>query len=662
MKAKKLIMTMLLTLTALTAGAWMGMPRPALHVEGRYLVDENGNKVTLHGFGQTYSPWFNEQGSKWNNYNVAHCLQYNKQKIAGVLAKGWKMNWLRLHMDPYWSNTPGVQTTGENDISAFSMDRFKTYFETVFLPMAQFAEGRGLYVVMRPPGVCPQSITKGDAYYNYLIQVWTHVATRMVEIGNTSIMFELANEPITVVGSMPAFFQGVVDAIRATGCNNILWVPGSGYQSDYRAYAATPIKGENIGYAVHAYPGWYGSDAEVESAENTGDVAGGGYKGLLNGWNERVRCVADFAPVIVTEMDWSPKKYGCSWGKSITGTRGGEGFGANLKFMFDITDNVSWMLFTGPELLAQYDDSAPDGETFLTSPDACARPTYTWFNEYAAEWPASATAEAQTLVSLNLDCESALTGVPGGIVAIPLDAKWGDGHVSCVTAKAEYTFSNPDVAEYHYGLIRLKQSGTTDVTLTVRDITGAAQSVSVTIDVTPFPFSEINPSIYAGGTFDAAANTLITGQWGFGGWQYANGIDLSAYKYIIIELNSVQSAGASFRLFDENNYWGTPAMVEIGSATRKVINLTTLKRNGTSQALNLRHIYIAGFWSTGGKPISIKSIFLTNDPFATSVETVTELQPESAGPQPVYNLGGQRVGNASAKGIYIKGGKKFVSR
>ncbi len=75
MKAKKLIMTMLLTLTALTAGAWMGMPRPALHVEGRYLVDENGNKVTLHGFGQTYSPWFNEQGSKWNNYNVAHFLQ-----------------------------------------------------------------------------------------------------------------------------------------------------------------------------------------------------------------------------------------------------------------------------------------------------------------------------------------------------------------------------------------------------------------------------------------------------------------------------------------------------------------------------------------------------------------------------------------------------------
>ena len=31
-----------------------------LNVVGRYLVDEDGNKVNLHGFGQTYSPFFNE--------------------------------------------------------------------------------------------------------------------------------------------------------------------------------------------------------------------------------------------------------------------------------------------------------------------------------------------------------------------------------------------------------------------------------------------------------------------------------------------------------------------------------------------------------------------------------------------------------------------------
>ena len=195
---KRLIISLFacLFLQMYNVSAWIGMAMPKLHIEGRNLVDESGNKVLLHGFAQTYSPWFNEQGKFWTNYNVSQCLYYNKTKIMGLLSKGWKVNWIRLHMDPYWSNTPGVSTTGENDISAFSMERFKTYFESVFLKMATYAEAKGLYVVMRPPGVCPETIAPGDAYQKYLIQVWTHVAKRMVETGNTTYMFELANEPI----------------------------------------------------------------------------------------------------------------------------------------------------------------------------------------------------------------------------------------------------------------------------------------------------------------------------------------------------------------------------------------------------------------------------------------------------------------------------------
>jgi len=74
------------------------------------------------------------------------------------------MNFIRLHMDFYWSNTPGKAVTGENDISVFDFTRFKTYLDQVFIPMAEFAVSKGLYVVMRPPGVCPEKITVGDAY------------------------------------------------------------------------------------------------------------------------------------------------------------------------------------------------------------------------------------------------------------------------------------------------------------------------------------------------------------------------------------------------------------------------------------------------------------------------------------------------------------------
>lgn len=47
-------------------------------------------------------------------------------------------------------------------------------------------------------------------------------------------------------------------------------MPGLGYQSQYSGYAINPIEGDNIGYAIHVYPGWYGSDAEKESAEQGG--------------------------------------------------------------------------------------------------------------------------------------------------------------------------------------------------------------------------------------------------------------------------------------------------------------------------------------------------------------------------------------------------------
>ena len=136
-----------LLLSSVTVSAWEGMAMPQLHVEGRYFKDSNGNIVNLHGFAQTYSPWFNERGTKWNNYDVNACLSYNQGLIDNILAAGWKVNFMRLHMDPYWSNTPGVEVTGENDISAFDYERFKTYFQSVFVPMAKYAISHGLSLV-----------------------------------------------------------------------------------------------------------------------------------------------------------------------------------------------------------------------------------------------------------------------------------------------------------------------------------------------------------------------------------------------------------------------------------------------------------------------------------------------------------------------------------
>lgn len=379
-----------LFIIAMTTGtvlpSFAGGSLPSLRVEGRFLVTADGERVNLHGFCQTYSPWFNERGTKWTNYDVPACLKYNKGIIDGILNAGWQMTFVRMHMDPYWSNMPGQSTTGESDISAFNFERFKKYLSEVFIPMAEYAVGKGLYVVMRPPGVCPQEICVGDEYQQYLLKVWEHVAQQAQLKNNLCVMYELANEPVRIKNAdgttagfkeLRDYFQPIVDVIRKYA-DNVVLVPGTGWQSQYKGFADYPVEGDNVGYAVHCYPGWY------NGGYGDGDVTVN-YDGFKQGWDEQISPVAEFAPIVVTEMDWAPSKYDSSWGKSDTGTAGGTGFGANFHRIVDETGNVSWVIFTDGDKLAKYDDSAPDGDTFLTDPEACPRPCYRWYQYYATQ-------------------------------------------------------------------------------------------------------------------------------------------------------------------------------------------------------------------------------------------------------------------------------------
>ena len=576
---RRLLSTLFFGLIVLTASAQLS----PLHVEGPYFKNDQGEVVILHGFAQTFSPWFNERGTKWTNYDVDGCLRYNKGIIDGILNAGWKMTFVRQHMDPYWSNTPGVQTTGENDIHAFDFDRFKKYLDEVFVPMAEYAIAKGLYVVMRPPGVCPEDICIGDNYHQYLLKVWEHVAQHPKLKNHGAVMFELANEPVHIKNSdgtaagdkeMTAYMQAIVDVIRKH-CNNILLIPGLGWQQQYTGFVKYPIEGDNIGYAVHCYPGWYNSGVE-DDVEVT-------YREFKRGWDSMITPIALQAPVVVTEMDWAPKKYDSSWGKATTGEAGGKGFGANFIRIADETCNVSWLLFTDGNLLAQYDDKAPDGNTFLTDPEACPRPCFRQYEYYASE-------AYKTLINAE-----------------------GYGYVK----EEEPLFS---LTEQWF-----------------------------------------NPSIWEHGTFDEATGALTTGQYGFGGWQYPQGADLSGWKYLVVELKEAQTRGASFRLFDVNNYWDKPAMFDFGNDTRLVIDLHQMK-NEQGRTLDPSHIYIAGFWTLGGSPIYIKSIFLSDD---GETPTAITLPVAADKPQPVYDLTGRRVGTSDhlrqlPAGLYIINGRKFL--
>lgn len=384
---------------------------PKLTVQGRYLKNQQGEIVNLHGFTQTYSPFFNNNA--WGGYDVAACMEYNKRMVDGILAAGWKINFVRMHLDPHWSDDSSKPYVRYEGHEQFSESRFRKYLDELFVPMTEYFISKGMYVVMRPPGVCPtdnpnnpelpdpyDGIELGDSYQAFLLKVWSIVSQHPKLRNNTGVMFELANEPVNIKGTDGKFastgdaafanaklyFQAIVNQIRKYA-NNVIWVPGLGYQSQFAGYATHRIEGENIGFAVHCYPGWYGSDAESDSSEGIGSSTGGGYESFQRGWDNQVGPVAAFAPIMVTEIDWSPAKYGnLTWGHSITGEAGGKGFGANFKYIADQSGNVSWLFFTTrSDLLAAFKDEpgTPGNYTFLNDPEACPWPMYHWFKEYA---------------------------------------------------------------------------------------------------------------------------------------------------------------------------------------------------------------------------------------------------------------------------------------
>ncbi len=392
-------------LMALSATPSMADDLPPLHVEGKNLVDASGTKVTLHGVMDTPNRYFN--GWRWQNWkpgygneDVQPCLNYFEQLFTAISdhSQGAYCDVFRLHMDPCWTNDPNKQSdgkaSGEADISMFSLQRYKRFLTSLYLPLVKRALNHGIYVVVRPPGVCPSPLKVGDDYCKYLVTVWKEFASNsFVKQHSGQISIELANEPVDVrmadgTSSNKAlrdFFQPVVDSIRSTGFDGIIWVPGAGWQSQYGDYAANPIVDNNFGYAVHCYPGWYGSGS------NDGDNTNANT--MMREFTRMVPVVKT-NPIIVTEIDWSPSKPGTdhldehgnvvlsnygTWGTATTSH-----FGRAFKYIHDTYGNISMTLGgTGEYIdIDEYRKSGTVHPAFEGVAEACGEACFAWYKEW----------------------------------------------------------------------------------------------------------------------------------------------------------------------------------------------------------------------------------------------------------------------------------------
>ena len=671
-------------------------PLPTLHVEGRWLVDSHGNHVVLHGVMDTPNNYFNGdrwRGSRaqgwWDDYNdtgVKNCTEYFEKLFVGLEQAHCDV--FRLHMDPAWTNDPNRQSdgkeSGEADISRFSPSRLKTFLRTLYFPLAKRAMNHGMYVVVRPPGVCPGSLQVGDAYNKYLLNVW-NIFTQNDSVKKYSgqISIELANEPVSLKNAqgeddpkaLHDFFQPIVDKIRANGFEGVIWVPGTGWQANYTSYATNPIEGYNIGYAVHDYCGWYGSSDDTPSPENK-----------IRQFHKQVP-VVDFAPIIITEVDWSPKKEGTGhynehgdWVESNYGTwatGSTSKWGKAYKACLDHFGNIS-MTLSGTGCLIDIDQLLKDGSVvpaFGGLEEACGKACMDWYADYyKVDWPHADDEEqpqvSQTATALAATAESLELAV-GGYGSVGLTATFSDGHTREVTSLAEYAVDAADVVSVHDGMVVALRAGDATITATYTDPSGQQLSVTYTVRSTFFPFAaeNISTSLFSQGTYDEKTHTFKPGEYGQMGWEYQNGADMSGYKYLVIKLKNTAS-GAHLNLFTAGSIWSDCyATADFGSKKQIVVNLQTAKYTSgdkTGKALDTKNIRIVSFWSNRGT-IIVDDMYLTNnsdysreDP--TAIGDIQVSKPRQA--SVLYDLSGRRIGSANGArpGIYIKDGKKVIIR
>lgn len=424
------IAAMLMLSGAVASFAQFGVVQP-LHVSGNQFRDPYGNKVVLHGVMDTPSPYFNSYrwGNACNDNTVGACLNYFEKIFTGITdtKQGAYCNLFRLHLDPCWTNDPNKSYTnggGEADISRFSSYRLEKYMQSVYWPIAQKALNHGMYVIMRPPGVCPQTIKVGDAYQNYLKTVWNIVTKNQNVIKNSgTVMIELANEPVKLLNqygqdtetAMRDFFQPIIDVIRKNGFTGIILVPGTGWQSNYKNYAKYPVNDNNYGYAVHFYPDWY-STSDKQYNHSTS----------ISAFKQNVPVVTS-KPIVITEIDWSPQNgsngHYNEHGAWVTGNYGTWGTGSTTKFgyaykaVLDYYDNIS-MTLSGTDTymdVAEYLKSGKARAAFNGMWEACSGACWYWYSLWAQKDYAHASGSGSnnngggtTGGSVNVDLSSSL--------------------------------------------------------------------------------------------------------------------------------------------------------------------------------------------------------------------------------------------------------------
>lgn len=544
-------------------------------------------------------------------------VKNKKAALDAVLKSGWKMDYVRFKLDSYWC-CDQLTYDGE-EYKSFDFERFKKYFEELFLPLIDYYHEKGIYTLLFPPHTAPETIEQGDEFQHHMMLLWSFVSSHPRIKNNPGVLFELANKPInfnchqgenyngqegywanrsSVFKEVRDYWQPIVDKIRSH-CDNVIYVPGMLYESDHAGFADYPIKGENIGYAVHWYPGWWGN--------------------MRKDWEGHVFPIAYKAPIIITENAWAPYNNYLE-GNSETST---SKFGKPLKDIVDELGNVSWNCYEPEEDYYYYVNSSSSSEkaVIANDPEACFKPMYQWWDDYSKTKVMPTNQLKAKAVSFD---EFPTTLVLGRKSLAKIKAVFTNGMTWDVSGDVEYTIADESILSIKHGVIWALKEGSTTVTAKYTDGTGQVFSHEFEVTNTLFPLTTegFNPNLHLEGSFDETTGTFSSESVCMGGWSFSEGLDLSAYNKLVVQLNQKQDCWAMVRIWDVENVWNEDEAwnddkgdkgFDFNDKTEIEIDLHSLhKKNGES--LDLSHIYHVGIWINGAEgSVSIKRVFLSND-------------------------------------------------
>jgi len=172
------------------------------------------------------------------------------------------------------------------------------------------------------------------------------------------------------------------------------------------------------------------------------------------------------------------------------------------------------------------------------------------------------------------------------------------------------------------------------------------------------------PDLYLSGNirYMSSASTFTSGRNGFGGWHYPNAIDVSPYKYLVINLLRTPACNAVLKIYDQNTLWMAEAYEDAVKVRNIVVDLHNIT-TPSGRAIDPSHLYTVGFQSDGSSPIYIKEAFLSMDGQtpATDIQSIQiDQQVSNMSKDTYFTLDGRRLkGTPQQKGLYIVDGKKY---